>query len=230
MDEKIIEFIKGLMQPLITIIAVIILFVLVTNNYDPDKMFALAGGVLLFWFGYTGLKNFTFTGSAKNTTVEMKPEVKPVEPAVETAPVAVNPTPITEPDEPEPGVDFDAVAFEKAVESSVLPQYTIKNDSTVFYTARTKFLNTEWTPDGFKQAAQYVLDLAKKNFRTIWGLPEGVDPIPYATEHLNDNLGCTTCAAGGCTYPDLMFKARQLGMGYYTALLDLIEMAKYAAE
>lgn len=228
MDEKIIEFIKGLMQPLITIIAVIILFVLVTNNYDPDKMFALAGGVLLFWFGYTGLKNFTFTGSAKNTTVEMKPKDETPKADEQTA-AQDEPAPEPEP-EPEPGVEFDAVAFEKAVEASVIPQYTIKNDSTVFYTARTKFINTEWTTEGFKQASKYVLELAKKNFRTIWGLPEGVDPIPYATEHLNDNLGCTTCAAGGCTYPDLMFKARQLGMGYYTALLDLIEMTKYAAE
>lgn len=226
MDEKIIEFIKGLMQPLITIIAVVILFVLVTNNYDPDKMFALAGGILLFWFGYTGLKNFTFTGSTKPTIIEMKPEVKPVE----AEPVVVNPAPVVVEPETETGVDFDAVSFEKAVEASVIPQYIVKNDSTVFYTARTKFLNTEWTAEGFKNAAQYVLALAKKNFRTIWGLPEGVDPIPYATEHLNDNLGCTTCAAGGCTYPDLMFKARQLGMGYYTALLDLIEMVKYAAE
>ena len=225
MDEKIIEFIKGLMQPLITIIAVVILFVLVTNNYDPDKMFALAGGILLFWFGYTGLKNFTFTGSTKPTIVEMKP--KDETPKADEQTVAQD-EPAPEP-EPEPGVDFDAVSFEKAVEASVIPQYTVKNDSTVFYTARTKFINTEWTAEGFKNAAQYVLDLAKQNFRTIWGLPEGVDPIPYATEHLNDNLGCTTCAAGGCTYPDLRFKAMQMGTGYYAAYLDLIEMTKYVA-
>ena len=226
--KDIIDAIKGLMQPALTGVAVFLFLWGTLNQIWPvEDTFKVIIGIIIFWFGYTGLKSFTYTGNVKPTIVEMKPET-PVNPT----PVAVNTTPVEpeEPDEPEiPQVEFDTVAFEKAVDDAVVPTYTIKNDSTVFYTARTKLLTTNWTDGGFKQGAKYVLELAKQNFRFIWGLPVGVDPIPYATEHLNDSQGCTTCASGGCTYPDLKFKAMQQGQGYYTAYLDLIEMQRYAA-
>jgi hypothetical protein len=70
-----------------------------------------------------------------------------------------------------------------------------------------------------KQARSLLLKLADAAFKSIWGAS-----YKDAWTYLNDPLGrgCLTCpdAQKGCTYPDLKYKARQLGMSYYTALLD----------
>lgn len=231
--DKFIDFLKGTAQPYITFTSFTVFLILVlAGKIDPENLWWVVLVVLTFWFGETAVKKIGgFVKSSIATSVTS--QIQPIQAVTQPAPT---PEPVDEPedepvDEPAliPMVEFDAVAFQKAVDDAVVPTYTVKNDSTVFYTARTKLLNTDWSAEGFKQAAKFVLDLAKQNFRTIWGLPKDADPIPYATEHLNDNLGCTTCAAGGCTYPDLRFKALQMGQGYYTAYLDLIEMTKYAS-
>jgi len=56
MDEKIIDFIKGLMQPGITLMAIfILLYILVFGKTGApfDELFWLGAGVVGFWFGKT---------------------------------------------------------------------------------------------------------------------------------------------------------------------------------
>ncbi len=66
MDQKIIDFIKGLMQPALTMVAVVLLFVMSANGAFPaGDVFKVVVGIIIFWFGYTGIKNFTFTGNGK---------------------------------------------------------------------------------------------------------------------------------------------------------------------
>lgn len=67
-----------------------------------------------------------------------------------------------------------------------------------------------------KDCRKFILGLAEKAFAWKWGVP-----YDDAVLHLNDPAGCTTCSAekqACCTWPDIDFKARQLGMDYYVAL------------
>jgi hypothetical protein len=56
LSDKLINFIKGLMQPAITIVSIIIiLFILIYGKTGApyDQLFGLALGVVAFWFGKT---------------------------------------------------------------------------------------------------------------------------------------------------------------------------------
>jgi hypothetical protein len=67
MEEKVISFLKGLMQPAITIVAlIIILFILIYGKTGApyDQLFWLACGVVGFWFG----KTIGLFGDAKTAT------------------------------------------------------------------------------------------------------------------------------------------------------------------
>ncbi len=230
---KWIEDIKGLMQPGITVMAAILLVGLASKNYDPDKIFAVAVGVLLFWFGYTGLKNFNYiggngkpNGAVPNSGTQIP---NPGTTTTSNGNVTVDAPVVPEPPYIEPvGEKFNTEAFLKTVDINTPNVYGEVNPSTTFYEAQAVLNSKVWaTANDYKQGVVVVKELARAAFRYIWGLPDtATDPLAYAKEHLNDNLGCTTCGPRTCTYPDLRFKALQLGTGYYSSYLDLVGMEK----
>ncbi len=69
MDNKVIEFIKGLMQPGITVFAVLAgAYLVFTGKIAPGDAWWLVLGVIGFWFG----KTVGLFGDAKNTTTSLK--------------------------------------------------------------------------------------------------------------------------------------------------------------
>ena len=126
------------------------------------------------------------------------------------------------PDAPivEQKVPFNEQAFMDEVNKTVTARYTVANPSTIFYNAEQVYRDWQYDNDNqAKQARALLLKLADAAFKSIWGAS-----YKDAWTYLNDPLdrGCPTCpdTQKGCTYPDLKYKARQLGMGYYTTLLD----------
>jgi hypothetical protein len=157
-----------------------------------------------------------------------KQEIKKLEIAVANpqviAPVisAVSIPTVTIPDAPivEQEVPFNEQAFMDEVNKTVTARYTVANPSTIFYNAEQVYRDWQYDNDNqMKQARALLLKLADAAFKSIWGAS-----YKDAWTYLNDPLarGCPTCpdAQKGCTYPDLKYKARQLGMAYYTTLLD----------
>ena len=62
------DFVKSLMQPALTMVAIILLFVMSANGSFPaGDVFKVVVLIILFWFGHTGIKNFTFTGNGKSS-------------------------------------------------------------------------------------------------------------------------------------------------------------------
>lgn len=62
-DKRIIDFIKGLMQPMITIVmAVTFLGYAGAGKFEPIQVFGVIVSVLGFWFGFKLLKDFTYNG------------------------------------------------------------------------------------------------------------------------------------------------------------------------
>jgi hypothetical protein len=57
MDQKIIDFLKGIMQPAITI-AMVIVFVsfALAGKFTSDQVWQIVVGIIVFWFGYTAFK------------------------------------------------------------------------------------------------------------------------------------------------------------------------------
>jgi hypothetical protein len=53
MDQKVIDFLKGLMQPMFSVLAAFIVVRLLLTGFDQSLLFWLAAGVLGFWFGKT---------------------------------------------------------------------------------------------------------------------------------------------------------------------------------
>jgi len=234
METKIIDFIKGLMQPALTVVAVILLFAMsVSGQFPADDVFKVVIGIIIFWFGYTGVKNFTFTGNSKysaNPNTEMGAYYDAPHAASCQCPecTSYGHAPNCQCVECKGGSEstgpfetpFDREAFLELVDASVLSMYRTVNACTRLYTAQSKALNV-WKFDNVKarrDCADLLIELGEAAFKEIWGVS-----IDYAEKHLNDESGCTTCGdkAKGCTYPDLKFKARQLGMHYYAVLLEL---------
>jgi len=127
------------------------------------------------------------------------------------------------------GTPFDRRAFLEVVDASVQGMYGTVNACTRLYTAQSKAMNV-WKFDNIKarrDCADLLIELGETAFKEIWGVS-----IDYAEKHLNDESGCTTCGdkARGCTYPDLKFKARQLGMHYYAVLLELERLYRNRAD
>lgn len=62
-DKRIIDFIKGLMQPMITIVmAITFLGYAGAGKFEPIQVFGVIVSVLGFWFGFKLLKDFTYNG------------------------------------------------------------------------------------------------------------------------------------------------------------------------
>ncbi len=113
-------------------------------------------------------------------------------------------------------IPFDIGAFMAEVDRTTLARYGFVNFSTTFYNAETVLRDWKFdNNDAVDTANKALLTLAGNAFKEIWGVS-----YEDANKYLNDPKGCTTCGTQTCTFPDLKFKARQLGMGYYTALLD----------
>jgi hypothetical protein len=224
--DKILNFIKGLMQPMITVIAVIILFSLASANYDQDKMFALAGGVLLFWFGYTAVKNFNFNGSSKK---DESPKVNGGQVVKNTA-VAVDNTTVSADIVEEKVIKepFNETAFDAEIESSVEGVYSVNNPATKFYHAWNRGARRySWQDPAW---GEYLKKLVNRYFSSIWGLKNELDDflekdaVLYAAEHLNDDKGCTTCETSlSCKWTSLRQKADYMGRQSYGVALDWME-------
>lgn len=236
MVEKIVDIAKKMMQPLITIVAVVIILRLLNMGFDPDLMFKLAAGILIFWFGYTGLKNFNFN---KDDSKKADAGTAPAEQKQETVenytpPVIWNPNNPTEVPEPEDDIPLDEDAFIAAIEdtTSIIQRSGVVNDSTIFYNARYLF-NEGWKFHDelqVKTAAEITLEYARTAMASIWWkgptAEQLSDPVTYAINNMNNDAGCTTCVRT-CTYPTLRFKAIQNGVGYYTSLNDVLDCEEY---
>jgi hypothetical protein len=165
-------------------------------------------------------------------TGKAKTEIKKMEIATEAAKQGVTVT--TTPCEPTPDevkpvevkpAPFDVTGFMDEVNKTVIARYTVSNASTLLYNAEAVlkyWQNGIWQND--KDAKNLLMSMADDAFKGIWGCS-----YKDAWTYLNDPLerGCPTCngTTKSCTYPDLKYKARQLGMEYYTALLDYERIA-----
>ncbi len=68
--DLIADFIKKLMQPMLTFVMVVIFyFYAASGKFTPDQVWQVAVGVIVFWFGYTAIKNFNFNGTNGNGTL-----------------------------------------------------------------------------------------------------------------------------------------------------------------
>lgn len=129
---------------------------------------------------------------------------------------------------------FEKEVFEAEVIKDVKPTYTVDNPCTRCYEAMAKVegVAAPWQFTNIKAEKDcwtFILMLANRCFSHIWGLKDETGNLleegaeEYAIKHLNDPSGCTTCGKkwAGCTWPDLPFKARQIGMEFYASLLNL---------
>lgn len=224
--DAIISFIKGLMQPALTAVMVAVFLILVLSGYNQSDVFKLVVGVIVFWFGYTAF-NFKVNGNGSSAGSK-------VEPPKANGGQSTVATPFFEPLDDmsaveEPGFDswddkpikpFDADKFMSEVKRDTVGQYGEENPATLFYEAlaKTEGVAAPWTFNNLqalRDCREFILGLAEDAFTWKWGVD-----FATAEAHLNDPRGCTTCGDKtiGCTYPDIDFKARQLGMDYYVAL------------
>lgn len=66
--NPVIEFIKGLLQPFITLMAVGIFALYASRGLIPvETIIQGAGVVILYWFGYTTIKSFNYVGNTPST-------------------------------------------------------------------------------------------------------------------------------------------------------------------
>jgi hypothetical protein len=124
-------------------------------------------------------------------------------------------TPIVEQEVP-----FNEQAFMDEVNKTTQAAYTVVNPATTFYNAER--ILPSWLKDEsqWNKAKLFMFKLCEDYFKSIWGCS-----WQEANTMLNDPLGrgCPTCTesnARGCTYPNLKYKAMQLGEGYYKAYLE----------
>ncbi len=254
----IVDGIKSLMQPLITFVAIAIFFTMsMAGQFPAGDVYKVVVGVLLFWFGYTAIKSFNFNGNGKSNGNGTSPKAdSPVsQGATITCPSCGkqvsadlkwcdnnNCNAFLRPETPEAETEsyspFNATDFAKVVNEAVTHTLSItpsKGDtpSTHFYEA----WNAGWEVYDPKDPewAATLRKYANDYFASIWGLfnKDGScmdDAFIYATDHLNDDKGCTTCPRGkSCTYPDLEFKALQMGEGYKVAYDWVVYIEKYLA-
>ena len=118
-------------------------------------------------------------------------------------------------------VPFDKAAFMDEVNKTTEGRYTLVNPATTFYNA-SQIVFPSWKFDNttaWQEAKDLLKRLCGDYFKSVWGAT-----YDEANLYLNDPLGrgCLTCTASqkGCTYPNLKYKAQQLGEGYYKALLE----------
>lgn len=138
---------------------------------------------------------------------------------------------------------FNKEAFEAEVIKDTKPTYRKDTPCTRCYEAMAKvegvaapwqFANIQAQIDCWN----FILVLANRCFSHIWGvqdekgmpLEEGCEE--YAIKHLNDRAGAPNMPGEfrKCTWPDIDFKARQIGMEFYVSLLNLRTVKKKLEE
>jgi hypothetical protein len=69
MEQRIIDFIKNLMQPILTVVAILLFWgMAIAGKFPAEDVEKVVVGIILFWFGYTAIKNFTYTGKSGGDT------------------------------------------------------------------------------------------------------------------------------------------------------------------
>jgi hypothetical protein len=72
--DNVADFIKKLMQPMLTFVAVAVFFMYAGKQwFTSDQVFWVVGGIILFWFGYTAIKNFTYSDPKANPPITGTP-------------------------------------------------------------------------------------------------------------------------------------------------------------
>lgn len=216
MNNNSIEFIRGLVRPVLTIIfGIAFIFGVFAHLVEPIWLAYLTVAIFVFWFGDRAFKNLGFM--LKNQLQEVTPEAtEPSDPKPAISPpAATEPAPIEETKPVELIPELDIASFHEAVLKDVGPTYTEVNPCTIFYEARDKGVVTR--VGHISQAMDYwnyLVGLAGEAFHYIWGYS-----LDEAMQHAGE-VGCptcTTCVAG----TDIDSKARRAGMAYYAILLDL---------
>jgi len=85
MSEKIIAFLKGVMQPFLTV-AMIIVFVAfaMSGKFTADQVWQVCVGIIVFWFGYTAFKFGTgSSGTGDGSSPKANSPVTGGQPAVQ---------------------------------------------------------------------------------------------------------------------------------------------------
>jgi hypothetical protein len=228
---------KGFQKFVVTIIGMAGTILISAFGVSPDKSNAMVSTATIFapiiaTALYYIVNQIAASGKAKAeiarinataaaiTLTGITPAVAPAAPPPAAVAVVTSGTP-PPPPSPVPGVSpFSEPAFMDEVNKTAGARYSVVNPSTIFYNAEQVFRDWKYDNDqAMKDAQALLLKLADNAFKSIWGAS-----YKDAWTFLNDPLGrgCPTCpdTQKGCTYPDLKYKARQLGMNYYTALLD----------
>jgi hypothetical protein len=145
----------------------------------------------------------------------------------------VEPEPVEpEPVEPSQYEPFDEAAFDLYIEGLVTEYAGVQRARQKAEKAWIHGVHIyDWKDPAW---IAYLSILFNRWFALIWGLynPDGnvmeSGALEYAEEHLNDDLGCTTCkGTPGCTYPDIEFKANEFGEGYITSLMGMWNLQAY---
>jgi hypothetical protein len=116
--------------------------------------------------------------------------------------------------------EFDVQGFMDEVNKTTAAAYTVVNPATTFYNAERLLSGFVKSENEWKGAKLQMFKLVEDYFKSIWGCS-----WKEANDFLNDPLGrgcptCTDVSSRGCTYPNLKYKAMQLGEGYYKAYLE----------
>jgi len=235
------EFIKSLMQPAITLVmAWVFLSYALRGIFSVDQVWQVVVGVLIFWFGYTAIKNFNFTGAGNGkeqspkangggiSTVTTTPYKPPegytadglkIEPKEEAKPV--------------PEVPFDADNLMSMVDSIINnPDSPNSNEpDNAFTRARTakRILARGGLGIRGKQAVDdaydYLFELTEKEFEEIWGCS-----YETAISKLGKKAGCPKCpgSVAECKPKTIDQMADYSGVGFRVSLDDIREAAELA--
>jgi len=182
------------------IMAIVIWLVGVLAIYMPTIITAIANA------GFIKSKTEQNIAGIQAGTVEpgyevTTPVAKPTEPTGES----------TETEVEQPAfVPFNKEAFIADVESKVMGIYGVRNACTLFYTAQSVIRT--WKHTDWESANDLMKSLADSAFKEVWG--ETYDEALV-------NVGKPD--ATGCTYPNLKYKAMQLGMAYYAIYLEVVK-------
>lgn len=232
MDKKVIDFIKGLMQPALTAVAIVIFAILSLNGTFPGgDVFQVVVGIIIFWFGYTGLKNFNFNkddskkASSQAVTSATTGEAGDLSALNEVRDYGMPAKPAKE------AISFDKDAFLTEAKATLNQDYGDSPPAYALYARANQLaMDVKWRQNN--TLAEYnkdmtMLDLAKARFNeimneTLGGFPLGEkEPLTYVQDHIEEiKPKCKTCKDTSTlmTVPQVMLT---LGDAPYAAYNEL---------
>jgi hypothetical protein len=186
-DKRIIEFIKGLMQPAITVVmAIVFLGYAGQKLFTTDQVWQVVVGVLVFWFGYTAIKSFTYNGKDESPKAD-SPVIgsgapvqgigAPCAPSA-TASSADNWTPIPDAEVPEYGGKVDEIIeqlYKDIKADGLKPTVAAIGSYVVSWLGAHE---SELTPAEKKEMLDYGIECASYAYESTTGL--GKIPTKYA--------------------------------------------------